>query len=117
MERYRSGHNGAVLKTVCPKGRVGSNPTLSARHSCRRSLYRLSESTIWRSTQEVEGTPLERVQVVNSGARVQIPPSALHLEKDEKKLLTKRKQRDRISNVAAENSNNMNLENERLNSV
>ena len=30
MERYRSGHNEAVLKTVCPKGRVGSNPTLSA---------------------------------------------------------------------------------------
>ena len=30
---------------------------------------------IWRSTQEAEGTPLERVQVVNSGARVQIPPS------------------------------------------
>ena len=28
-ERYRSGHNEAVLKTVCPKGRVGSNPTLS----------------------------------------------------------------------------------------
>ena len=76
-ERYRSGHNEAVLKTVCPKGRVGSNPTLSARHSCRRSLYRLLESTIWRSTQEVEGTPLERVQVVNSGARVQIPPSPL----------------------------------------
>ena len=24
-----------------------------------------------------EGTPLERVQVVNSGARVQIPPSPL----------------------------------------
>ena len=32
-------------------------------------------SVIWRSTQEAEGTPLERVQVVNSGARVQIPPS------------------------------------------
>ena len=31
MERYRSGHNEAVLKTVCPKGRVGSNPTLSAK--------------------------------------------------------------------------------------
>ena len=31
MERYRSGHNEAVLKTVCPQGRVGSNPTLSAR--------------------------------------------------------------------------------------
>ena len=29
MERYRSGHNEAVLKTVCPKGHVGSNPTLS----------------------------------------------------------------------------------------
>ena len=85
-ERYRSGHNEAVLKTVCPKGRVGSNPTLSARHSCRRSLYRLSESTIWRSTQEVEGTPLERVQVVNSGARVQIPPSPLAVGKCQKHL-------------------------------
>ena len=31
MERYRSGHNEAVLKTVCPKGRVGSNPTLSVK--------------------------------------------------------------------------------------
>ena len=29
LERYRSGHNEAVLKTVCPQGRVGSNPTLS----------------------------------------------------------------------------------------
>ena len=28
-ERYRRGHNEAVLKTVCPQGRVGSNPTLS----------------------------------------------------------------------------------------
>ena len=28
-ERYRSGHNEAVLKTVCPQGHVGSNPTLS----------------------------------------------------------------------------------------
>ena len=33
-ERYRSGHNEAVLKTVCPRGRVGSNPTLSASHIC-----------------------------------------------------------------------------------
>ena len=40
MERYRSGHNEAVLKTVCPQGRVGSNPTLSA-----------FISAIWRSTQ------------------------------------------------------------------
>ena len=30
MERYRSGHNEAVLKTVCPNGRMGSNPILSA---------------------------------------------------------------------------------------
>ena len=31
MQRYRSGHNEAVLKTVCPQGRVGSNPTLCVR--------------------------------------------------------------------------------------
>ena len=29
MERYRSGHNEAVLKTVWAKAHVGSNPTLS----------------------------------------------------------------------------------------
>ena len=29
-EGYRSGHNEAVLKTVCPLGHVGSNPTPSA---------------------------------------------------------------------------------------
>ena len=32
-----------------------------------------------------EGTPLERVQVVNSGARVQIPPSPL-AQKNIKKI-------------------------------
>ena len=31
MERYRSGHNGAVLKTVRVQAHVGSNPTLSAK--------------------------------------------------------------------------------------
>ena len=31
MERYRSGHNGTVLKTVVSQGTVGSNPTLSAK--------------------------------------------------------------------------------------
>ena len=31
-----------------------------------------------------EGTPLERVQVVNSGARVQIPPSPLTVIKNKK---------------------------------
>ena len=35
-----------------------------------------------------EGTPLERVQVVNSGARVQIPPSPL-LEIYQKNFLKK----------------------------
>jgi hypothetical protein len=30
LERYRSGHNGAVLKTVRVQAHVGSNPTLSA---------------------------------------------------------------------------------------
>ena len=31
LERYRSGHNEAVLKTVCPNGHMGSNPILSAK--------------------------------------------------------------------------------------
>ncbi len=76
-ERYRSGHNEAVLKTVCPQGRVGSNPTLSVGDISPALMNRIifGESTFWRSTQVVEGTPLERVQVVNSGARVQIAPS------------------------------------------
>ena len=39
-ERYRSGHNEAVLKTVCPEGRVGSNPTLSAGVLAPRSIER-----------------------------------------------------------------------------
>ena len=29
-ERYRSGRNGRASKACCPKGHVGSNPTLSA---------------------------------------------------------------------------------------
>ncbi len=60
------------MKTVCPKGRMGSNPILSAFYFIHKYCIDLA---IWRSTQEAEGTPLERVQVVNSGARVQIPPS------------------------------------------
>ncbi len=73
------------MKTVCPKGRMGSNPILSAiRYREGREVRRYRRqlniggyliSDFWRSTQEAEGTPLERVQVVNSGARVQIPPS------------------------------------------
>ncbi len=55
MERYRSGHNEAVLKTVCPQGRVGSNPTLSVYCESNRT-----GTFTWRSTQVAEGAPLER---------------------------------------------------------
>ena len=49
-----------------------------------------------------EGTPLERVQVVNSGARVQIPPSPLVCEKQTeiKKLLTNNDKHDKISELS-----------------
>ena len=40
MERYRSGHNEAVLKTVCPQGRVGSNPTLSASQIQNKNFWK-----------------------------------------------------------------------------
>ena len=56
-----------------------------------------------------EGTPLERVQVVNSGARVQIPPSPLigcrfitycrmetERQKKDKKVLTKHERHDKM---------------------
>ena len=49
MERYRSGHNEAVLKTVCPQGRVGSNPTLSVEYLPIGEVPKLAE-----------GAPLER---------------------------------------------------------
>ena len=50
----------------------------------QNSILRVFEQLFGEVPKLAEGTPLERVQVVNSGARVQIPPSALHLEKDEK---------------------------------
>ena len=56
-ERYRSGHNEAVLKTVCPQGRVGSNPTLSA---VLNYILGTQSLAAWRSTQAAEGAPLER---------------------------------------------------------
>ena len=99
-ERYRSGHNEAVLKTVCPKGRVGSNPTLSVRFQqivlrsmavdgilqiqSRDCHIGKCESAHGEVPKMAEGTPLERVQVVNSGARVQIPPSPLAVVKSQK---------------------------------
>ena len=53
VQGYRSGHNEAVLKTVCPQGRVGSNPTLSVHHD------RIHDVNPWRSTQVAEGARLE----------------------------------------------------------
>ncbi len=50
VERYRSGHNEAVLKTVWAHAHVGSNPTLSAIH------------IIWRSTQvAIRGAPAKGI--------------------------------------------------------
>ena len=60
-ERYRSGHNEAVLKTVCPQGHVGSNPTLSAHHIKMMVVENwIRTSSFSRNTQVVEGAPLER---------------------------------------------------------
>ena len=54
------------------------------------SLHQAIEFGIGKASGEVpkmaEGTPLERVQVVNSGARVQIPPSPFLSKKKEKVL-------------------------------
>ena len=83
------------MKTVCPQGRVGSNPTLSAREFFFRNeigLFTINRLIkLWRNTQEAEGAPLEREKVVNSGARVQIPlsPLAAKLSKKQKKFLKK----------------------------
>ena len=67
MERYRSGHNGAVLKTVRVQAHMGSNPILSAKPSGEVLKW-------WR------GSPAKGVGPWIRGARVQIPPSppALH---------------------------------------
>ena len=57
MERYRSGHNEAVLKTVCPQGRMGSNPILSA-HT--ESVIRKRFRHFGEVPKLAEGAPLER---------------------------------------------------------
>ena len=82
------------MKTVCPKGRMGSNPILSAGDNSKRNtiLYNSRYSaTLGEVPKLAEGTPLERVQVVNSGARVQIPPSPLarSIMGDQKYLIKK----------------------------
>ena len=46
-----------------------------------------------------EGAPLERESVVNSGARVQIPPSPFLSKKERKKFLTERKSCDKLEKL------------------
>ena len=71
FERYRSGRNGAVLKTVWVQAHVGSNPTLSA-SICSIISYSF---LIRRSTQAGRrGAPAKGVGR-GTDARVQIPPS------------------------------------------
>ena len=61
MERYRSGHNGAVLKTVRVQAHVGSNPTLSANLIDSKEVYGVQiRDYLWRSTQAAEEAPLLR---------------------------------------------------------
>ena len=76
------------MKTVCPQGRVGSNPTLSviclSSHGGEHILCQSLFDTLGEVPKLAEGTPLERVQVVNSGARVQIPPSPFEVLNFEK---------------------------------
>ena len=62
-ERYRSGHNEAVLKTVCPQGHVGSNPTLSVHYmriSCDNIIIKCYSSNYGEIPKLAEGAPLER---------------------------------------------------------
>ena len=78
------------MKTVCPKGRMGSNPILSAGDNSKQHYSNSRDSaTLGEVPKLAEGTPLERVQVVNSGARVQIPPSPFRIKilKNDKKVL------------------------------
>ena len=63
LERYRSGHNEAVLKTVCPRGRVGSNPTLSVEKlsAGKAVVFSVEESMSFGEVPKLaEGAPLER---------------------------------------------------------
>ena len=50
----------------------------------QNSILRVFEQLFGEVPKLAEGTPLERVQVVNSGARVQIPPSPLAVVKSQK---------------------------------
>ena len=52
MERYRSGHNEAVLKTVWGQPHKGSNPFLSAKEAESYLVYG-SASLLWDSNGSV----------------------------------------------------------------
>ena len=55
LERYRSGHNEAVLKTVWRQRHMGSNPILSAgfdQESQKMKKWIGQDSDTWRSTQD-----------------------------------------------------------------
>ena len=64
LERYRSGHNEAVLKTVCPQGRVGSNPTLSVSQVAENNLKKLKKvlDKSWRTGYNTQGFSSERLK-------------------------------------------------------
>ena len=75
MERYRSGHNEAVLKTVWLNGHVGSNPTLSANFFIGEHLARrFADLPKWWRGSPAKGVGRE------TGARVQISQSAPNSE-------------------------------------
>ena len=86
MERYRSGHNEAVLKTVWVKARVGSNPTLSAKMPYQRGVAQFGSASglgpegrgfkSCRPDLRKKDTPLFKGQVSESQSNV--PVHVLH---------------------------------------
>ena len=79
LERYRSGYNGTVLKTVVRQRTVGSNPTLSAKGSVARQSL-IKKNTLRRRNQLEKysswwrGAPAKGVGRV-TGAGVRVSPS------------------------------------------
>ena len=84
MERYRSGYNGTVLKTVVRQRTVGSNPTLSAIKDRCYTGNRIAFVQKWITFNKVtmqkysswwRGAPAKGVGR-ETGARVRVSPSA-----------------------------------------
>ena len=57
VQRYRSGHNEAVLKTVCPRGRVGSNPTLCVENHQKDLMVFVLEICFGEVPKRLKGLP------------------------------------------------------------